>query len=124
MKFFIDTANLDHIREAASWGVIDGCTTNPSLIAKEGRDFVDAIAEICTIVDGPVSAETVADSAEEMIAQGLRLAKIHPNVVIKVPLTEAGITCCSALASARALATSWAWLSGVMMKAQLLHLSA
>jgi len=99
MKFFIDTANIDHIREAASWGIIDGCTTNPSLIAKEGRDFVDAIAEICTIVDGPVSAETVADTAEEMIAQGRLLAKIHPNVIIKVPLTEAGITCCSVLSS-------------------------
>jgi len=99
MKFFIDTANIDHIREAASWGIIDGCTTNPSLIAKEGRDFVDAIAEICTIVDGPVSAETVAETAEEMIAQGRLLAKIHPNVIIKVPLTEAGITCCSVLSS-------------------------
>ena len=99
MKFFIDTANLDHIREVASWGIIDGCTTNPSLIAKEGRDFVEAIAEICTIVDGPVSAETVADTSEEMIAQGRRLAKIHDNVVVKVPLTEAGITCCSVLSS-------------------------
>lgn len=99
MKFFIDTANLDHIREAASWGIIDGATTNPSLIAKEGRDFVEAIAEICTIVDGPVSAETVADTAQEMIEQGRKLAKIHPNVVIKVPLTEAGIECCSVLSS-------------------------
>jgi transaldolase len=99
MKFFIDTANLEHIREAVSWGIIDGCTTNPSLIAKEGRDFVEAIAEICTLVDGPVSAETVADTAEEMVAQGRLLAKIHDNVVIKVPLTEAGIESCSILSS-------------------------
>ncbi len=99
MKFFIDTADLDQIREAAAWGIIDGCTTNPSLIAKQGLDFVEVIAEICTLVDGPVSAETVADTAEEMITQGRLLAKIHPNVVVKVPLTEAGITCCSVLSS-------------------------
>ena len=99
MKFFIDTANLDEIRQAASWGIIDGVTTNPSLIAKEGRDFVDTIAEICTIVDGPVSAEVVAEDAETMVAQGKLLARIHDNVVVKVPLTEAGITATSRLSA-------------------------
>ena len=97
MKFFIDTANLDDIREACSWGVIAGCTTNPSIIAKEGRDFVDAISEICGIVDGPVSAETVGDTCAEMVQQGRLLARVHPNVVIKVPLTIEGIKACSTL---------------------------
>ena len=91
MKFFIDTANLDHIREAACWGIIDGVTTNPSLIAKEGGDFIDTIAEICTLVDGPISAETVHETAEGMLEQGRLLARIHENVVIKVPLNEEGI---------------------------------
>ena len=91
MKFFIDTANLDHIREATSWGIIDGVTTNPSLIAKEGGDFIDTIAEICTIVDGPISAETVHETAEGMVEQGRLLARIHENVVVKVPLNEEGI---------------------------------
>ena len=99
MKFFIDTANIDHIREACSWGIVAGCTTNPSIIAKEGRDFVEAIAEICEIVDGPVSAETVGETAEEMVKQGRLLAKVHPNVVIKVPLTTEGIKTCATLAS-------------------------
>ena len=99
MKFFIDTANLDHIREACTWGVIDGVTTNPSLIAKEGGNFVEQIAEICTIVDGPVSAETVAESAEDMVRQGKLLARVHDNVIIKVPLTEEGIKACSVLSS-------------------------
>jgi len=99
MKFFIDTANLDEIREAATWGIVDGVTTNPSLIAKEGRDFVDTIAEICTIVDGPVSAETVSDTAEGMVEQGRLLARVHDNVVIKVPLTEEGIKATHVLSS-------------------------
>lgn len=97
MKFFIDTANLDDIRTAHSWGIIDGVTTNPSLIAKEGGDFVSTIAEICTIVDGPVSAEVVADTAEEMVAQGRLLARIHDNVVVKVPLVQEGIRATSML---------------------------
>lgn len=97
MKFFIDTANIEHIREANAWGVISGATTNPSLIAKEGRDFVATIYEICTIVDGPVSAEVVATEASEMVRQGRLLARIHENVVVKVPLSEAGITACSQL---------------------------
>ena len=100
MKFFIDTANIDHIREANAWGVICGVTTNPSLIAKEGRDFVETIHEICTIVDGPVSAEVVATTADEMVRQGKLLAKIHDNVVVKVPLSEVGITACSQLSRA------------------------
>ncbi len=98
MKLFIDTANLDHIREAASWGVISGVTTNPSLIAREGRDFLDVIAEICAIVDGPVSAEVVAEDADTMVRQGRALAGIHPNVVVKVPLTEQGIAATRRLA--------------------------
>ncbi len=99
MKFFIDTANLNEIRQAASWGIIDGVTTNPSLIAKEGGDFVDTIAEICTIVDGPVSAEVVAEDADDMVRQGRLLARIHENVVVKVPLTEVGITATSRLSA-------------------------
>ena len=74
MKFFIDTANIDQIREAYAWGIIDGVTTNPSLITKEGRDFVETIFEICELVDGPVSAEVVAKSADEMVRQGELLA--------------------------------------------------
>lgn len=99
MKIFLDTANLAEIRDAWSWGVIDGVTTNPSLIAKEGRDFVATIHEICEIVDGPVSAETVAVDAPQMIEEGKRLAKVHRNVVVKVPLTIEGIKCCKALSS-------------------------
>jgi transaldolase len=97
MKIFLDTANLAEIREAHSWGVIDGVTTNPSLIAKEGRDFIATIHEICTIVDGPVSAETVGQDAERMIAEGRLLAKVHPNVVVKVPLTLEGLKAVSTL---------------------------
>lgn len=99
MKFFIDTANLDEIRQAARWGIVDGVTTNPSLIAKEGRDFVETIAEICTLVDGPVSAEVVADDAETMVKQGKLLARIHDNVVVKVPLTQEGIVATSRLSA-------------------------
>lgn len=91
MKIFLDTANLDEIREAHSWGVIDGVTTNPSLIAKEGRDFVATIHAICGIVDGPVSAETVGQDAPRMIEEGRLLAQIHPNVVVKIPLTMEGM---------------------------------
>lgn len=97
MKIFLDTANLSEIREAYSWGVIDGVTTNPSLIAKEGRDFIATIHEICTIVDGPVSAETVGQDAERMLAEGRLLAKVHPNVVVKVPLTIEGLKAVSRL---------------------------
>lgn len=91
MKFFIDTANVEHIREANSWGVIDGVTTNPSLIAREGRDFRETIIEICSIVDGPISAEVVSLNAEGMIKEALELSKIHKNVVIKIPMTTEGL---------------------------------
>jgi transaldolase len=97
MKIFLDTANLAEIREAHSWGVIDGVTTNPSLIAREGRDFIATIHEICTIVDGPVSAETVGQDAARMIAEGRLLARVHPNVVVKIPLTIEGLKAVSAL---------------------------
>ena len=99
MKFFLDTANLDEIREIAAWGILDGVTTNPSLIAREGRDFVETILEICTIVKGPVSAEVVAETPEEMVRQGRLLARLHDDVVVKVPLTEAGISATSQLSA-------------------------
>src|SRR5436305_301582 len=86
MKLFLDTANLDELRSAAKWGIVDGVTTNPSLIAKEGKPIKDQIAAICDIVDGPVSAEVVAVEAKAMIAEGRELAKIHKSVVVKVPL--------------------------------------
>jgi transaldolase len=91
MKFFIDTANVKEIREAASIGIVDGVTTNPSLVAKEGRSLRDVITEICSIVDGPVSAEAVSLEADKMVAEGLELAKIHPNVVVKLPMTKDGL---------------------------------
>ncbi len=97
MKFFIDTANIDEIRAAARLGIIDGVTTNPSLVAKEGRKFEDVIAEICTIVDGPISAEVTALDFDGMMAQAHPLAKIHKNVTIKVPLTQDGLRACKAL---------------------------
>lgn len=91
MKLFIDTANLDEIREVHSWGVLSGVTTNPSLIAKEGRDFIEVIHEICELVQGPVSAETIAQDVEGMVREGRLLAQVHEHVVVKVPLTEAGL---------------------------------
>ncbi|MFV9689836.1 MAG: fructose-6-phosphate aldolase [Desulfobacteria bacterium] len=91
MKFFIDTANIEEIREANKLGVIDGVTTNPSLIAKEGRDFKEVINEICEIIDGPISAEAVSPDAEGMVAEGRELSKIHENIVIKIPMTTEGI---------------------------------
>ena len=97
MKFFLDTANLDEIRKGAEWGVVDGVTTNPSLIAKEGHAIGEQIRKICEIVDGDISAEVVAITAGEMIREGRELAKLHRNVVVKVPLTRDGIKACSAL---------------------------
>ena len=91
MKFFLDTANLDEIREAASWGVLDGVTTNPSLVSKEGREFKELIREICHIVDGPVSAEVVAVTKDEIIEEAHELIHIHRNVVVKVPLIVEGL---------------------------------
>jgi len=97
MKFFLDTANLEELRKAASWGIIDGVTTNPSLIAKEGRPLEEQIREICAIVDGDISAEVVSTETSEMIRDGRQLAKIHRNIVVKVPLTRDGIRACSVL---------------------------
>lgn len=91
MKFFIDTANITEIKSAHSKGWLDGVTTNPSLIAKEGRDLKTVIKEICEFVDGPVSAEVIATDAKGMIKEGLELSKIAKNVVVKVPLTEDGL---------------------------------
>ena len=92
MKFFIDTANVSEIRRINEWGILDGVTTNPSLIAKEsGKPFEAIIEEICGIVNGPISAEVIALDAPTMIKEGLALAKIHPNVVVKVPLTAEGL---------------------------------
>ena len=97
MKIFLDTANVDEIREAASWGVLDGVTTNPSLVAKEGRDFKTVLLEICSIVNGPVSAEVVTLTKEEMVKEGRTLAQIHPNIVVKVPLIVEGLKACKEL---------------------------
>ena len=97
MKFFIDTGNVDEIREAASLGILDGVTTNPSLIAKEGRDFHQVLREIVSIVNGPISAEVTSTVHEEMLVQGRELAKIHPNIVVKVPLTKTGLQTCKRL---------------------------
>ena len=92
MKLFLDTANLDEIARIAAWGVLDGVTTNPSLVAKEaGKPFEEIILEICALVDGPISAEVIALEAPGMIEEGRKLAKLHKNVVIKVPLTPEGL---------------------------------
>ena len=101
MKFFIDTANVEDIRKANDMGVICGVTTNPSLIAKEGRDFNEVIKEITTIVDGPISGEVKATTvdAEGMIAEGREIAKIHPNMVVKIPMTVEGLKATKVLAS-------------------------
>jgi len=99
MKFFIDTANVDEIREAASLGVLDGVTTNPSLVAKEGKDFQQVLREIVSIVNGPISAEVTATDRDGMLSQGRELAKIHPNIVIKVPLIKEGLQACKTLRS-------------------------
>ncbi|MGM0556320.1 MAG: fructose-6-phosphate aldolase [Myxococcota bacterium] len=99
MKIFIDSANVDDIREAASLGIVDGVTTNPSLVAKEGRDFREVIEEICTLVDGPVSAEVTATDFEGMVAEGREYAAWADNVIIKVPLIREGLKACKALSS-------------------------
>ncbi|MBI1274749.1 fructose-6-phosphate aldolase [bacterium] len=97
MKFFVDTADVKEIKDLAASGLLDGVTTNPSLIAKSGRDFKEVIAEICAIVDGPVSAEVIALDADTMIKEGKHLAKIAKNVTVKVPLTPDGLKACKAL---------------------------
>lgn len=91
MKFFLDTANIDEIRNAAEYGLIDGVTTNPSLVSKEGRPFKEVLLEITRIVDGPISAEVVSTDAEGMLREAYELAKIHKNIVIKIPMIKEGM---------------------------------
>jgi len=97
VKFFLDTANLDELKKGASWGIVDGVTTNPSLIAKEGRPIEEQVRMICDIVDGDISAEVISTEADAMMAEGRKLAKIHKNIVVKCPLTRDGIKATAAL---------------------------
>ncbi len=97
MKFFADTADVDAIRELNDLGLCDGVTTNPSLVKKSGRDIIEVTKEICSFIDGPVSAEVLATEAEEMIAEGRKLAEIAPNIAVKVPLTLDGLKACKVL---------------------------
>ena len=97
MKFFLDSANLAELKAAAEWGIVDGVTTNPSIIAKEGVPLEEQVRKICDIIDGDVSAEVVSTTAKEMIEDGCRLAKIHKNIVVKIPLIGEGIKAVSAL---------------------------
>ena len=97
MKFFLDTGSVDEIRSAAATGILDGVTTNPSLVSKEGRNFKDLLLEICSIVDGPISAEVTATDVDGMIKQAMELREIHPNIVVKLPLLREGITALSKL---------------------------
>lgn len=100
MKFFVDTANFDDIQDIAKSGLLDGVTTNPSLIAKSGQQFLELIPKICAAVKGPVSAEVASTDFDTMLKEGLKLAKIAPNVAVKVPLTEAGLKVCKELSAA------------------------
>lgn len=97
MKFFVDTADVAEIRDLAATGLVDGVTTNPSLVAKTGRDFFEVLAEICDVVDGPVSAEVAATDFDSMMAEGRALTKVATNIAIKVPLTRDGLKACKAL---------------------------
>jgi transaldolase len=99
MKFFIDTANIEEIKEAAAMGLLDGVTTNPSLVAKEGKDFKELLNEIVHVVDGPISAEVVSTEYEDMIEEAQDLSKIHKNIVIKIPLIKEGIKAVKTLTS-------------------------
>jgi len=99
MKLFIDTANIEEIRTAASWGILEGLTTNPSLIAKEGRKLLDVVKEIVALVDGPISAEVKEGPADDMVEEALIYARMHPNIVIKVPMTLEGIKATSKLSA-------------------------
>ncbi|MEG2437585.1 MAG: fructose-6-phosphate aldolase [Cetobacterium sp.] len=99
MKIFIDTANVNEIREVAKMGCISGVTTNPSLIAKEGRDFKQVVTEICEIINGPISAEVISLKADEMIREGLELSNIHSNIVVKLPMTKDGLEACNTLSN-------------------------
>ena len=97
MKFFLDSADVGEIREAAEWGLVDGITTNPSLLAKSGRAYAELLREICELVDGPVSAEVVATQAAEMLEEGQKLARLHRNIVVKCPVTVEGLKAAKAL---------------------------
>lgn len=99
MKFFIDTANIDEIKTACAYGLIDGVTTNPSLISKTGRDLLSVLKEICQVVDGPINAEVVSTESPGMIKEARKLAKIHENIVVKVPMTPEGLKATRALRS-------------------------
>jgi len=99
VKFFLDTANVGQIREGVRWGIVDGVTTNPSLVAKEQRPYAEVVREICTIVDGPVSAETVSLEADAIVAEGRELAKLHDRVVVKVPIMKEGLAATRRLAA-------------------------
>jgi transaldolase len=99
MKFFIDTADIAEIRDLAATGLVDGVTTNPTLVAKTGRNFIDVVREICAVVAGPVSAEVAATDYATMLAEGRKLAKLARNVTVKVPLTPDGLKACRALSS-------------------------
>ena len=99
MLIFLDSANIDEVKKANDLGVISGVTTNPSLIAKEGRDFVQVVREIAGIVDGPISAEVIGTQAQQMVEEALELVKIHPNIVIKVPMTGEGLQATKELAA-------------------------
>ncbi|MBS3759237.1 MAG: fructose-6-phosphate aldolase [Desulfobacterales bacterium] len=99
MKFFIDTANVDEIREANNMGMVDGVTTNPTLISREGRDFKEIITEICDIVDGPISAEVISLEADGMVKEARDLSKVHKNIVIKIPMTIDGMKAVRALSA-------------------------
>ncbi|MBM4237456.1 MAG: fructose-6-phosphate aldolase [Euryarchaeota archaeon] len=91
MKIFIDTANIEQIREVSGWGILDGVTTNPTLVAKEKTDFETIVREICGIVDGPISAEAMSTRSEDIVSEARKLASIHKNIVIKIPMTEEGL---------------------------------
>jgi len=99
MKFFLDTANLEELRKGAAWGIVDGVTTNPTLIAREGTTTAEQINKICEIVDGDVSAEVISTTTDEMLSEGRQLAQMHDNVVVKLPLTRDGIKACSILSA-------------------------
>jgi transaldolase len=99
MKFFLDTANIEEITDANRMGMVDGVTTNPSLIAKEGRDLKEVVTEICEIVDGPVSAEVIATDVDGMVAEGRELAKLHQNIVVKIPMLTDGLKAVRQLAT-------------------------
>ena len=99
MKFFIDTANIEEIRKAASWGILDGVTTNPSLVSKEGKEFHEVLKAICSVVPGPVSAEVVSTTTEEMVQEGRGLSRIAKNITVKIPCIPAGIPAIKKLSS-------------------------